>query len=473
VLSSACVAVAAAVAILAGNAPAWSQQKLAAPPNPQIERGRQLFAHKWTKNDPLSPHGDGLGPMFNANSCAACHSQGGMGGSGSVAHNVQLLTVVRPHAGKEQPADFRKDFVERIVKLNSNFLTSDGVQSSVVFHRFGEGDDYQQWRESFWGVAPALNGPQRGVALKLAQRKTAGKPMSKLAGMDGVEFVLSERNTPALFGAGLLNEISTEVLEDVAKHQAEIYPGLAGRVGRTGDFLRNVGRFGWRGQVDELDDFIDTACAVELGLEVPFHKQTGNPRLKADHRVPENFDLEKDQLEDLFEYVNSLPRPVQIVPKEPQLAAMFNVGESMFHSVGCTACHMPKLGDVAGVYSDLLLHDMGPDLADPVPAVPALKVISSMTSSGGAYGGGSFDVFADIPSNIRREWRTPPLWGVADSAPYLHDGRAATLEQAILLHGGEGQSSAGRYASLPSDSKNAILLFLSTLRAPGVGGRGA
>ena len=67
---------------------------------------------------------------------------------------------------------------------------------------------------------------------------------------------------------------------------------------------------------------------------------------------------------------------------------------------------------------------------------------------------------------LQREWTTPPLWGVADSAPYLHDGRAATLEEAIMWHGGEATSSREAFEGLPRDQKDLVIVFLRSLRAP-------
>ncbi len=130
---------------------------------------------------------------------------------------------------------------------------------------------------------------------------------------------------------------------------------------------------------------------------------------------------------------------------------MVDAGKSLFSSLGCAACHTPNLGNVEGIYSDLLLHKMGQDLV-----------------GGGSYGeppipppGGSGGDEGPDPS----EWRTPPLWGVADSAPYMHDGRAATLEQAILMHGGQGKRAAEKFAVLKPEEKERVLAFLKTLRA--------
>jgi hypothetical protein len=112
---------------------------------------------------------------------------------------------------------------------------------------------------------------------------------------------------------------------------------------------------------------------------------------------------------------------------------------------------------------------MGPGLSDAAPALP--EGGSSRQSSG--YGGGSvlpINPFAAPASSslaeLRREWRTPPLWGVRDSAPYLHDGRAATLEEAIRAHGGEAEAVVEKFRALTAMERDSMLTFLGTLAAP-------
>jgi len=128
-------------------------------------------------------------------------------------------------------------------------------------------------------------------------------------------------------------------------------------------------------------------------------------------------------------------------------------GKMLFSKIGCADCHQPKVGDVDGLYSDLLLHDMGQPLEgggsynEPLPSRPD----PNKPPSDGPNPG---------------EWRTPPLWGVADSAPYLHDGRAPTLEKAIEMHGGQGTRAARNFASLNKVQQDQVIAFLWTLRAP-------
>jgi CxxC motif-containing protein (DUF1111 family) len=121
---------------------------------------------------------------------------------------------------------------------------------------------------------------------------------------------------------------------------------------------------------------------------------------------------------------------------------------------------------VAGIYSDLLLHDMGHELADPAGAnVPG---ISGMTKAFDAtlYYGGMTDVFVAAPPESQRQWRTPPLWGLAESGPYLHDGRARTVDEAIRLHGGEARAARRKYASLRPESRIQLLAFLYSVGVP-------
>src|SRR5207253_11500358 len=171
---------------------------------------------------------------------------------------------------------------------------------------------------------------------------------------------------------------------------------------------------------------------------------------RPDYQAPA-LDLTQDQCDQLTAFCASLPRPVERVPEGPSQPEQTQAGKKLFTTVGCADCHTPNLGPVEGLYSDLLLHRMGQDLV----------------------GGGSYN----DPPNPKPdgkpgdgpapgEWRTPPLWGVADSAPYLHDGRAKTLEDAVRQHGGQAAGAAQRFARLGRADQERLLAFLGTLRAP-------
>jgi CxxC motif-containing protein (DUF1111 family) len=296
----------------------------------------------------------------------------------------------------------------------------------VVLHRFGPDADYRAWRER-------VPGPHGAIFIRSSQR-----------------------NPTPLFGLGLIDAIPDEVLESAAKRRFAGWPQVKGRLSRTSD--GRIGRFGWKAQTATLEEFVLTAAAVELGLEVPGHPQAGDPRIPA--IAAPGLDLSQDDCDALVAYVRRLPPPVSDDAAGPKEAQAVKAGVAVFKSIGCAACHLPRLGDVEGIYSDLLLHDMSPQLADTSvygifaardPGVPAPVDPAGRKTRGAA---------------ALQEWRTPPLWGLRDSAPYLHDGRAETVDQAIRAHGGQATASAQRYGQLSARERAALETFLLSLAAP-------
>jgi CxxC motif-containing protein (DUF1111 family) len=153
------------------------------------------------------------------------------------------------------------------------------------------------------------------------------------------------------------------------------------------------------------------------------------------------------QLDELVSYVAALPRPVEVLPSDPAGRRQAIRGKAVFAEAGCANCHTPDLGDVAGVYSDFRLYDL---TAKDTASYAVVKTPARLP--------------ADHPK--ADEWKTPPLWGVADSAPYFHDGGSATLEHAIQRHDNHAKNSRQKYRKLPDADRLALLAFLGTLRAP-------
>jgi hypothetical protein len=263
-------------------------------------------------------------------------------------------------------------------------------------------------------------------------------PVSQV--INGFNITLVERNAPALFGAGRIDDIPLEVLVAVAALQPS---EVRGRINRTSE--GRVGRFGWKAQIPSLHEFVRGACANELGLEVPGHSQPISP--VAPSRKAKGLDLSEADCDALAAYIRSLPAPVVVDPYGPRGTPDMREGRRLFNEAECTFCHTPSLGEVGGIYSDLLLHNMGQSLSD----------------AGSTYGMASPETL-EGPSP--REWRTPPLWGYRDSGPYLHDGRARNLEEAVALHGGQAKSSAKRFFALSPRDRAQIEAFLKSLVAP-------
>jgi CxxC motif-containing protein (DUF1111 family) len=472
-----------------------------------VARGKELFLREWLADDPRSHGGDGLGPVFNDSSCVACHNLGGPGGGGPVGKNVDILTASstrservaalartlgaegKPEAGarkgrrgEEVTAEeirAARAEIEEMAKVHAGFRTA----ASVVLHRFGLDPGYETWRTTLARRLPVDQGigmSQRGFAMMMVaadsnscstgdrtgdelgriraevraiQQQASVRLRSRAPGRFDV--VRSQRSPTPLFGAGLIDAIPDAAIRSASERRYADFPEVQGRVSlQEGG---KVGRFGWKAQMPSLEGFVLTACAVELGLEVPGHRQGGLPQ-KPEYRAP-GLDMDRGECDALVAYVRGLPAPRSERPTlAGEEARYLDTGRELFMNIGCASCHTPRLAAVDGLYSDLLLHDMGEDLGDTgsyghfVPPSPGLQRPKSS------------DEIAQ-PAN-RREWRTPPLWGVRDSAPYMHDGRAETLEQAIALHGGQGESSARRYFGRTARERLQVQAFLKSLAAP-------
>jgi RNA polymerase sigma factor (sigma-70 family) len=402
-------------------------------------RGELLFTKEWAPNDPLSRGGDGLGPVYNDTSCVACHGLGAPGGAGPESKNVVLVTAIPNNCGPAQPLE----------QLHPGFRGS----RSAVLHRHGTDPAYASWRQHF---ADPSHNPQQSSGpnqreesiqnrIKAVKEQTApGRRVRERSGnlpsMNGFSLSLAERNTPALFGAGHIDEIPSEVLVAVAACQSA---EVKGRVGRTKE--GRIGRFGWKAQLPSLHEFVRGACANELGLEVPGNSQAASPL--APFKKANALDLDEADCDALVSYIRALPAPVEVDPAGPIGTDHMRAGRRLFADLECGSCHMPTLGGLRGIYSDLLLHDMGQSLSD----------------SGSTYG-------IDGPNTpegpTAREWRTPPLWGYRDSGPYMHDGRAQNLEEVVAFHEGQANASAKRFFSLSALERDQVEAFLKSLVAP-------
>lgn len=416
-----------------------------------VEAGRQLFTMNFARPDRTAvvKGGNGLGPMFNDTSCVACHNLGGVGGAGDAESNVLLFGIVsRPRS----PANVAAALTAA-KKVHPGLSEDSAVK---VLHRFALGDGqfaagYDRWRDRIL-LDFAPNGPASSI-----------KPTRRDIGPVTLE--LAQRNTTALWGAGLIDRLRAEGGADIRRRIAEEQPrknsGISGRVPKNSD--GREGWFGWRGQVASLDEFTLNACAVEMGLQVPGVEEEDCPLEppKTGRRRSLHIDMTSDQCASLSALIHNLPRPVRSESVDGHTGA----GERVFDRIGCTSCHVQDLGFVSGLYSDMLLHDMGTEMSDAQIATPDIVVSETRRSS--AYGGASMNrSLAERPTNPEQEWKTPPLWGVGDSAPYLHDGRAPTLKEAILMHGGEAERSVAAFKQLDEEDRNALLAFLGSLKAP-------
>jgi CxxC motif-containing protein (DUF1111 family) len=385
--------------------------------DPEEFEGRLIFMKVWEPGEPSPAGGDGLGPLYDERSCAGCHHLGGPGGAGGNDRNVVVLSASN---GPAMTGNCSNVFQGELEELHPGFLK----HASVVVHKNATSEAA---KERLGRIASRTIVQTRDECIALKK---------------------SERNTPALFGAGLIDQVPDRVLLEAEKRKFPNFPEIKGRVSRLPD--GRIGRFGWKGQTATLKDFVLAACSNELGLEVVGHHQVSLAAPRDFDPSKLKLDLDDAQCDLLARFVRSLPRPLRV----SYSPGTETPGYAVFQSIGCATCHARALGNIDGIYSDLLLHDLGDRISaaggyGSPPSVSDLAESNGQPRTSGPAG----------PT----EWRTAPLWGIADSAPYLHDGRAETLDAAIRLHGGEAATTAERYGKLERGDRRALLQFLHSL----------
>ncbi|MEJ7798802.1 MAG: di-heme oxidoredictase family protein [Solirubrobacteraceae bacterium] len=288
---------------------------------------------------------------------------------------------------------------------------------------------------------------------------------------------ISPRVAPAVFGVGLLEAVPETTILQHADARDSDRDGISGRPNRVpdpsseatvlseGDAASRrptrvpdprsqataLGRFGWKANVPTVEQQNAGAFNGDIGITSPIFVDENCPRGQQTcqrARSGGRPEIDARKLERVTFYTRTLAVPARRDIGAQDTAA----GERRFAQLGCAACHLPELktgdSDVAGLrdevirpYSDLLLHDMGPGLADGRP-------------DGLASGA---------------EWRTAPLWGIGlvrtvnRHTRFLHDGRARNLTEAILWHGGEARGSMERFRRLPTRERRELIAFLESL----------
>ncbi|MFB2553126.1 di-heme oxidoreductase family protein [Ensifer soli] len=414
--------------------------------------GNALFRKVWVSAPSSTQASDGLGPLFNSRACQNCHLKDGRGRppEGAVNEaNTMFFRLARPPR-------------------------TDAEREAVAAHRLPNlpdpvyGGQLQDLAVS--GLKPEgkmrITYTEEQVTLRGGETVSLRRPAY---GVDGLaygpldpETTLSPRVTPQMIGLGLVQAIHEADILANADPDDRDGDGISGRAQiardpKTGALV--LGRFGWKAQNPSIRVQTADAFAGDIGISTPdaprphgdcteaqadcLAMPTGvQPRL-GDTEAP-------DPILDLVTfYSENLAVPAR---RGAGTAAVL-AGKKVFYESGCVTCHRPKFvtrRDAANTahafqliwpYSDFLLHDMGEGLAD-----------------GQAVGVAT-----------GREWRTPPLWGigltktVSNHTFFLHDGRARTLTEAILWHGGEAEKARNTFADLDKPDRDALITFLESL----------
>ncbi|HWA13013.1 MAG TPA: di-heme oxidoredictase family protein, partial [Burkholderiales bacterium] len=396
--------------------------------------GRQEFHQHWVVL-PVIGGKWGRGPTSNGEECSGCHAGNGRGRAPGDGDEALVSMVVRLSVPGEDehggPAPH---------PAYGDQLQEQGELGRVP----AEGEASIAWTEREEVLADGTRVALR--APKVAFRKLAFGPM-------GDDALVSPRIAPPVIGAGLLDAVPDSQLLAIAASQRAL--GFNGRPNRVWDAQSQtlrIGRFGWKANQPSLRQQVASAYLADLGVTTELYPSDNCPAVQTACRkrpggtVPEQT---WRPFEEILFYLRALGVPQRRDPDAPAVQR----GAWIFEQVQCAACHVPELrtgeypafprlsNQMIRPYTDLLLHDMGEGLADGRPDFRA---------------GG-------------RDWRTPPLWGlglreqVNGNGALLHDGRARTLAEAVLWHGGEAAGAREGFRQLPARDRAALFAFLESL----------
>jgi cysteine-rich repeat protein len=341
-----------------------------------------LFQEGLSEFAQVEPVEEGLGPIFNGSSCAECHSAPTVGGS-----SARLET----RFGRTGPSGF-----DPMTAYGGSLIQAQGITTGSC------------------SVAGEMVPPEATI--------------------------IAQRQTTPLFGLGLVDAIPDAAILARADPDDRDGDGISGRPNLIGP---RVGRFGWKAQVATLHDFAGDAYLNEMGVTSPGFPNELSPNggpVVCD-TVPDPEDAAGTNVTAFTDFMTLLA-PLPTAPRSRDV----RLGRMVFRHLRCGTCHYERYRTAPSavvalsrrrvpVFSDLLLHDMGPGLADGI-------------EQGQATGS---------------EFRTAPLWGVGKSGPYLHDGRATTLAAAIAAHGGEAQAARDAFLGLTPGEQALLIAYLDAL----------
>lgn len=399
--------------------------------------GKIQFNTEWDPAPGQVPANDGLGPVFNAIACASCHLNNGRGrppeeGSPFESILVRLsISGSNQHGGPQPLGNYGGQLQHRAI---------DGVPA--------EGTAVIEWREN-----AGTYGDGTGFSLRMPTVIFTDMQFGELP----ADTMHSLRIANPVIGLGLLEAVPAATLEALADPEDTDNDGISGRVNKVWSGTAQTtttGRFGWKANVATVEEQNAGAALGDMGITTALNPKDNCAAAQiacreAARAHADEVEFQQDFFEQLTRYVRLLSVPAQRDSDSTQVLA----GAALFRSVGCVQCHVATLQTAATVirpelanqtihpYTDLLLHDMGSGLADNRP---------DYLASGS-------------------EWRTTPLWGIGLTREvtgyefYLHDGRARSLDEAILWHGGEAETTREVFRNLDAGNRAALVAFLRSL----------
>jgi len=398
--------------------------------------GNSFFNENWIIAPASAQARDGLGPLFHARSCSACHTKDGRGSPPNEGEAMTGLLLRLSLPGQDAHGAPLPD-------------PTYGTQLAI---------------RAIPGAQPEAEVPIRWIPSTrtlpdgetIALRRPEFGPITWHYGPPAPGLLFSPRLAQPIYGGGLLEAIPEATLLALTDPGDTNHDGISGRLNQVWSVEQQKtmpGRFGWKANQPSLRQQSADAFLGDIGITTSLHPdesltpaQQPALGLLPNGGTPE---LSDHIFERVVLYTQSLAVPARRGLDNPSV----RLGEKLFTQINCSACHTPTLqtgsthplqelrGQTIHPYTDLLLHDMGEELADHRP-----DFLASGT-----------------------EWRTQPLWGLGLNAEvngntfYLHDGRARTLTEAILWHSGEALASRSAFEKLSRTERDALLAFLASL----------
>ncbi len=396
--------------------------------------GNSLFTQNWVTAPASTTARDGLGPLFNSRACSGCHPKDGRGKAplfdGDTDHGLLLRLSIPGYTptGEPQPVP--------------NY--GGQLQDQALLGVMSEGQISILYQEQSGQYADGTNYSLR-------------KPVYSIKSLQYGELdpatMISPRVGQQVYGLGLLEAISETTILSYADVLDSNHDGISGKPNYVWSVITQqteLGRFGWKANVPTLRQQTAGAANGDMGLTSSLFPEEDCPSgISCDtENLGGSPEISDNNLDAMVLYVSTLAVPARRNWQDQEVL----LGKETFNTIGCAKCHIPTMktashefsvlaNQTIRPYTDLLLHDMGDELADHRPDFQA-------TGS---------------------EWRTPPLWGIGliqtvnGHTNLLHDGRARNLEEAILWHGGEAETSRNDFKKLPQTERENLLKFLRSL----------
>jgi CxxC motif-containing protein (DUF1111 family) len=412
--------------------------------------GNALFRKLWIAAPASTKASDGLGPLFNARACQDCHLKDGRGHPPEGPEDARVSMFLRLSV----PGGPTPEGIAEWIATRGDPVYGSQLQDLAAPGHAAEGRMDITWTETPVTLADGTVVNLRAPSYSLAD---------PAYGAPDADLMLSPRVAPQMIGLGLLEAIPAEDILALADPEDADGDGISGRaqIVPSAEFgVPMLGRFGLKAGTPTVREQSAGAFSGDMGLStVVFPNPWGDcSRLQDACRtapagqepgIRDGLEVDRESLDLVTFYSRNLGVPERRNVDDPQVLR----GKEVFHALNCTGCHTPKhvthrldgqpeqSFQLIWPYTDLLLHDMGPGLADNRP-------------EGRATGS---------------EWRTPPLWGIGLTAQvsghtqFLHDGRARNLLEAILWHGGEAQAARDGVVNLPAEDRAALIAFLESL----------